>query len=62
MIHLEKFGFEWEDTNLEFKYSVKFSNNKKKLIKKMDMGKTTRKKLFLDESRLWSFTANTTDR
>ena len=52
MIHLEKFGFEWEDTNLEFKYSVKFSNNKKKLIKKMDMGKTTRKKLFLDESRL----------
>ena len=62
MIHLEKFGFEWEDTKLEFKYSVKFSNNKKKLIKKMDMGKTTRKKLFLDESRLWSFTANTTDR
>ena len=29
MVHLEKFGFEWEDTSLEFKYSVEFSTDKK---------------------------------
>ena len=29
MVHLEKFGFEWEDTSLEFKYSVEFLTDKK---------------------------------
>ena len=29
MVHLEKFGFEWEDTSLEFKSFVKFSTDKK---------------------------------
>ena len=29
MVHLEKFGLEWEDTSLEFKYSVEFSTDKK---------------------------------
>ena len=58
MVHLEKFGFKLEDTSLEFKYSVEFSTNKKKLIRKMSMGKATTKKLFMGESNLWSFTTN----
>ena len=32
--HLERFGFEWEEVQLHFKYSVKLSDDKKKLIKK----------------------------
>ena len=32
--HLERFGFEWEEAQLQFKYSVKLSDDKKKLIKK----------------------------
>ena len=32
--HLERFGFEWEEVQLQFKYSVKLSDDKKKLIKK----------------------------
>lgn len=52
MVHLEKFGFKLEDTSLEFKYSVEFSTNKKKLIRKMSMGKATTKKLFMGESNL----------
>ena len=37
---------------LKFKYSVDFSKEKNKLVRKMTMGKTTRKKLFVDESRM----------
>ena len=29
-LHLEKFGFEWQDASIEFKYSVELSTNKKK--------------------------------
>ena len=56
MLHLEKSGFGWEDASLEFRYSVRLSTNKKK-TKKISMGKTI-KKLFLDESRVWSFAIN----
>ena len=51
-LHLEKFGFEWQDASIEFKYSVELSTNKKKIIKKINMGKTTRKKTFIDKPRL----------
>ena len=54
MLHLEKSGFGWEDANLECKYSVRLSTDKKNRIKKISMGKII-KKLFLDESRVWSF-------
>ena len=27
--HLERFGFKWEEVQLQFKYSVKLSNDKK---------------------------------
>ena len=30
MLHLEKYGFGWEDANLEFRYSVRLSTDKKK--------------------------------
>ena len=32
--HLERFGFEWEEVQLQFKCSVKLSNAKKKINKK----------------------------
>ena len=38
MLRLEKCAFEWEDTILEFKYSIKLSNDKK-IIKRIDIGK-----------------------
>ena len=47
--HLERFGFEWEEVPLQFKYFVKFSDDKKKLIKKMSMDKHNRKLLCTDE-------------
>ena len=61
MLHLEKYGFWWEDTSLEFKYSVSLSTDKKGFMKKLSMGKT-RKKLFLDESRVWSFVVDKMER
>ena len=45
-----------KDTSLESKYSARLSTDKKGLIKKISMGKTIRKTLSLDESRVWSFT------
>ena len=62
MLHLEKYGFGRKDTSLEFKYSVRLSTDKKGLIKKISMGKTIRKKLFLDESRVWSFAVDKMER
>ena len=41
--HLERFSFEWEEVQLQFKYSVKLSNDKKKIIKKMSIDKQNRK-------------------
>ena len=43
-------------TSLESKYSARLSTDKKGLIKKISMGKTIRKTLSLNESRVWSFT------
>ena len=52
--HFEKYGFVWEHSTLEFKYSVEFFKDKSKLVRKITMGKNTRKKLFVDESRMWN--------
>ena len=51
--HLERFGFTWKNDQLEFEYSVKLLPVKKKLIKKISLGKSTRRKLCVDESRMW---------
>ena len=56
MFHLEKYKFEWEDTELAFKYSIELLSDKSKLIKKFWMHKGVRRKLFLDEQRIWNVT------
>ena len=56
MSHVEKYNFAWEHTELAFKYSVKLSSDKSKLIKTFWMHKSTRRKLFLDEQRMWNVT------
>lgn len=61
MLHLEKCAFELEDTILEFKYSIKLSNDKK-IRKRIDIGKKTRKQLFLDISRMLNNSTSTMDR
>ena len=54
MKHLEKYDFEWENTSLQFKYEIKLSADKKKLIKTISMKNGTRKELLLDEQRITS--------
>ena len=54
MEHLEKYGFEWENTGLQLKYDTELSIFKKKLIKTISMGNGIRKELFLDEQRITS--------
>ena len=52
MKHLQKYDFEWENTSLQFKYEIKLSTDKKKLIKTISMENGTRKELLLDEQRI----------
>ena len=40
--HFRKYGLAWEHSAFEFKYSVEFSKDKNKLMRKMTMGKNTR--------------------
>ena len=37
MQHLEKFGFTWENSTIEFKYSVELSTDKKKINKRIQI-------------------------
>ena len=39
MQHLEKFGFTWENSTIEFKYSVELSTDKKKINKRIQCEK-----------------------
>ena len=51
----KKFGFEWENTAIDFKFSLNLSKDeKKKKIKKMTVCSETRLKLHIDESRIWN--------
>ena len=52
--HFKKFGFEWENTTIEFKFSIEVSKDEKKLIKKMTMSKNARSRIHVDESRIWN--------
>ena len=56
--HLQKFDFVWEYSPLDFRYSIEISKDQKKLIRKMIMSKIARKKLFVDESRIWHVLKN----
>ena len=61
-LHLKKFGFEWEIPTLDFKYCVELSDDETKLIKKMTMSEIPRKRLFVNESRIWNLRENTADK
>ena len=61
-LHLQKFVFVWEHLAINFKYSVKLSKDKLKLIKIMTMSKIARKKLFVEESRIWNLELPATGR
>ena len=52
--HLEKFGFEWENDKIEFKYKVELVDDNKFLKKSVTMGRDARCKLLVDESRIWN--------
>ena len=53
--HFEKFGLEWIQNDLGLKYVVKRDNSDKKKIKKqLTLSQQTRKKICLDESRVWN--------
>ena len=43
MEHLEKYGFEWENTSLQFTYEIKLPTDKKELIKIISMRSSIRK-------------------
>ena len=51
-VHWERFYFTWKNDQLEFEYSVKLSADKKKLMKKISLRKSTRRKLCIDELRM----------
>ena len=44
----------WEHLGINVRYSIELSTDRSKLIKKMTMSKITRKKLFVDEYRIWN--------
>lgn len=52
--YLKKFGFEWENTAIDFKFSIKLPADEKNLIKKMTMSKEVRCKLHNDKSKMWN--------
>ena len=47
--HLKKFGFEWVQNALDFKFAIKIDNKKKKKL-----SKNTRKNISTDHSRVWN--------
>ena len=59
--HLQKIGFVWDYSPLDLSYSIEISKDQKKLIRKMTMSKMARKKLFVDESRIWNIKEHAAD-
>ena len=50
--HLKKFGFLWANTSLGIVYEITIVGNK--LRKQLAMSKNERKKIVMDESRVWN--------
>ena len=50
--HLKKFGFLWANTSLGLVYEITIVGNK--LRKQLTMSKNERKKIVMDESRVWN--------
>ena len=52
--HFKTYGCEWTNDILKFKYEIKLVLGKiQKKRKKKPLDKTTRKKIYIDESRVW---------
>ena len=56
--HLKNLGFTWKHAALEHKYEITLSADEKPLTKKITMGKKTRFKITVDESRMIYVTNN----
>ena len=50
--HLKRFGFLWVDTRLGLVYEITIVGNK--LRKQITMSENERKKIVMDESRVWN--------
>ena len=48
--HLKKFGFEWNQNDLDFKFEIKIDN--KKIKERIFLSKNTRKNISTDHSRI----------
>ena len=51
-VHLKKFGFLWANTSLGLVYEITIVGNK--LRKQLTISKNKRKKIVMDESRVWN--------
>ena len=59
MGHLKKFEFDWIQTDLGLRYGVKINNSDSKKMKKhLTLSKITRKKICMDESKVWNMIMN----
>ena len=57
--HFKKFGFEWNKNDLRLNYKIKIDpTDNKKIEKKLTLDRLTRKKICLDESRVWNMKMN----
>ena len=57
--HFKKFGFEWNKDDLRLNYKIKIDpTDNKKIEKKLTLDRLTRKKICLDESRVWNMKMN----
>ena len=51
--HRQKFGFEWENDKIDFKYRIELTISDKFMKKSTTMGRLARGRLNVDESRIW---------
>ena len=59
MGHFKKFRFEWNQADLGLKYEIKIDpTDAQKIKKKLTLNKLTRKKICLDDSRVWNMKMN----
>lgn len=54
MEHLKNFGFEWNQTDIGFRYRIEIDDRNNKLKKQLILSKTTRKLLTVDTHTIWN--------
>ena len=53
--HFEKFGLEWYQKDLKLCYGIKIDKtDNKEIEKRLTLDRLTRKKICIDESRVWN--------